>query len=136
LILVDIRSDDDIYYALHCVRFIMKDMPFDESAKQSISVTVLELTRNVIQHGGGIGTLRCELLEDGIQLIVKDWGAGITNADLILQGKYRSSSGLGLGLAGAKRLMDEFTIETSKKGTTIHAIKRIRGNRGRQSTTR
>lgn len=136
MILVDIRNEIDIYYALHCVRFLMKDLPFDESAKQGVSVTVLELARNVVQHGGASGTLRCELIENGIQLTVKDKGPGIPNADEILQGKYRSSSGLGLGLAGAKRLMDEFKIETSKKGTTIYAIKRVSGNRGRETTAR
>ncbi|MDQ1910349.1 ATP-binding protein [Paenibacillus sp. GD4] len=134
MILVDIRTEDDIYYALHCVRFLMRDVPFNESEKQSVSVTVLELARNIIQHGGANGTLRCELTEDKLQLTFTDTGSGISNPEEIMKGRYRSASGLGLGLAGAKRLMDEFTLESSTKGTIIHAAKRINGNRRRTST--
>lgn len=131
MILVDIRNEDDIYYALHCVRFLIKELPFNETEKQSISVTVLELTRNIIQHGGGKGTLYCELQENGIKMTAADEGPGIANPEDILNGRFQSAKGLGLGLAGTKRLMDEFTLESSTKGTIIHVAKRISGNRRR-----
>ena len=58
----------------------------------------------------------------GIEIVAHDEGPGIGNLDEILAGRYRSRTGMGLGLVGAKRLMDELTIETGPgKGTTVTA---------------
>jgi serine/threonine-protein kinase RsbT len=63
-------------------------------------------------------------MDRGIRFIVTDEGPGILNIDEVLNGKKRSvSRGLGLGLSGVQRLMDEFQIETSTKGTKVVAIK-------------
>jgi serine/threonine-protein kinase RsbT len=121
---VNISSEDDIYVALSAVRHFMKRLPFSESDQQKVFVSVSELTRNVLDHACSKGIFYCELIDQGIRFMVIDHGPGIRNVDEALSGKKTSSSrGLGLGLSCAKRLMDEFQIETSTRGTKIVAIK-------------
>jgi serine/threonine-protein kinase RsbT len=121
---VNISSEDDIYFALSAVRHFMKQLPFSESDQQKIFVSVSELTRNILDHACSKGLFYCELMDRGIRFIVTDEGPGILNIDEVLNGKKRSvSRGLGLGLSGVQRLMDEFQIETSTKGTKVVAIK-------------
>jgi serine/threonine-protein kinase RsbT len=121
---VNISSEDDIYFALSTVRHFMKQLPFSESDQQKIFVSVSELTRNILDHAYSKGFFYCELIDQGLRLIVTDEGPGILNLDEVLNGKKRSSSrGLGLGLSGVKRLMDEVHIETSTRGTKIVATK-------------
>jgi serine/threonine-protein kinase RsbT len=121
---VNISSEDDIYYALSTVRHFMKQLSFSESDQQKVFVSVSELTRNVLDHAYSKGIFYCELMDEGIRFIVTDDGPGIVDVDEVLQGKRKSSSrGLGLGLAGVKRLMDEFQIETSTRGTKVVATK-------------
>jgi serine/threonine-protein kinase RsbT len=121
---VNISSENDIFFALSTVRHFMKQLPFSESDQQKIFVSVSELTRNILDHACSKGIFYCELIDRGIRFIVTDEGPGILNIDEVLNGKKISSSrGLGLGLSGVKRLMDEFQIETSTRGTKIVAIK-------------
>jgi serine/threonine-protein kinase RsbT len=121
---VNISSEDDLYFALSTVRHFMKDLPFSESDQQKIFVSVSELTRNILDHAYSKGLFYCELLDQGIRFIVTDEGPGILHLEDVLQGKKVSSSrGLGLGLSGVKRLMDEFQIETSTRGTKIVVTK-------------
>jgi serine/threonine-protein kinase RsbT len=121
---VNISSENDIYFALSTVRHFMKELPFSESDQQKVFVSVSELTRNILDHACSKGLFYCELIDQGIRLTVTDEGPGIHNLDEILSGKKISSSrGLGLGLSGVKRLMDEFHIETSTRGTKVVATK-------------
>ena len=60
-----------------------------------------------------------------LEVTVSDSGSGIPNLDQIFEGRYKSETGLGMGLIGTRRLMDEFHIETSSKGTTVRMAKRI-----------
>jgi serine/threonine-protein kinase RsbT len=72
-----------------------------------------ELARNTLQHGGG-GTARLEALENGVRkglrLTFEDQGPGIANIALAMSDGYSTDSGLGLGLGGSKRLVNEFDI--------------------------
>jgi serine/threonine-protein kinase RsbT len=86
-----------------------------------------ELGRNTIIYGGG-GEVEVSELQDGgrmgLRLVFIDSGPGIENIDLALQDGYSSGSGLGLGLGGARRLSNEFTIESEKgKGTRITIVR-------------
>jgi serine/threonine-protein kinase RsbT len=76
-----------------------------------------------LYHACSKGIFYCELIDQGIRFMVTDDGPGILNVDEALSGKKTSSRGLGLGLSGVKRLMDEFQIETSTRGTKVVAIK-------------
>jgi len=88
-----------------------------------IATAVSELARNALQFGGG-GTVKvCQVVIEGkrgIEIVVEDKGPGIQNLELALKGGHSTSGGLGLGLSGSRRLMDEFNIETApNKGTTV-----------------
>lgn len=122
---IAIRSEDDIFLALHFLRLMMDDLALSEIDKQKVLVSASELTRNILDHANGKGSFYCNIIEDrGIKIVVEDQGKGIDHLDQILNGEsYKHRRGLGLGLAGAKRLMDEFFIETSKEGTKIVCIK-------------
>lgn len=86
-----------------------------------------ELGRNTLQYGGG-GEVMLERVTDGLRAGVKltfsDKGPGIADLDLALTDGYTTGGGLGLGLSGAKRLCDEFDIQTAAgQGTTITITK-------------
>ena len=120
-----IRSDNDIKIALYYVRNILKNLSFSVVDKQKVIVTVSELTQNILDHTDSIGSITCEAIEDrGIQITVQDWGTGIDSTNDNWDGtKSKKKRGLGLGLEGSKRLMDQFVVESSKGGTKIIAVK-------------
>lgn len=127
---VKIQSEDDIYLALGLVRHVMKRMIFSDVEQQMVLVSVSELTRNILDHAGGHGMFRCVRVSKGLQVVVIDKGPGIDHIEQILNGHLSSSKyGLGLGLAGVNRMMDELKIETSSGGTTVIATKWERRHR-------
>ncbi|WP_274365290.1 ATP-binding protein [Paenibacillus thermotolerans] len=116
-----ISTENDIFLALHKVRLLMNQLGFSEMDKQKVIVTVSELTRNILDHAGADGSFACEPVDNlGVRMTFQDNGGGIVDVERILNGERPASfTGLGLGLAGAKRMMDEFRITTSKEGTSI-----------------
>lgn len=86
-----------------------------------------ELGRNTIQHGGG-GHVTIEVISDGIRkgvrLSFKDEGPGISDVALAMKDGYSTGGGLGLGLSGAKRLSNEFSINSTPGGGTSVVITR------------
>lgn len=120
-----IRSEQDIQIAINSVRTIASAFSFSEVDIQKVMVTTSELTQNILDHTGKPGAFSCEYIDGGLKIIVKDNGGGIKGIEKILKGETNfSKKGLGLGLVGAKRLMDDFVVDTSERGTTIIAIKR------------
>ncbi|HET7188351.1 MAG TPA: anti-sigma regulatory factor [Gemmatimonadaceae bacterium] len=86
-----------------------------------------ELARNTLEYGGG-GTLTLEELRDGlragVRLVFEDQGPGIADVSLAMSDGYTSGAGMGLGLGGSKRLVDQFEIEsTPGVGTRITITK-------------
>ena len=82
-----------------------------------------ELARNAVVYGGG-GSVRLELLENGVRkglrLIFADQGPGIPDVEKALQDGFTTGGGLGLGLGGARRLVNEFAIDSAVgRGTTV-----------------
>lgn len=121
---MNIRSEDDIYFALSTVRHMMNELSFTELDQQKVFVSVSELTRNILDHAEGKGDFSCEMIKQGIRITVQDKGPGIAELDQVLSGKRPSESrGLGLGLSGVTRLMDEVKVETSVRGTKVVAVK-------------
>ncbi|MEO7495585.1 MAG: ATP-binding protein [Massilia sp.] len=86
-----------------------------------------ELARNTIKYGGGGAVLALQLAEagrQGVRLVFADDGPGIADVQLALKDGYTSGGGLGLGLGGARRLVDDFAIETrSGEGTAVSITK-------------
>jgi len=86
-----------------------------------------ELARNTLLHGGG-GRAEVQIVTNGrrkgVRLVFTDSGPGIADLDLAFTDGYTTKGGLGLGLSGARRLMDEFEVQTAPgQGTTVTAVK-------------
>ena len=113
-----IRSEQDIVLARQAVRKLTQSLSFSLVDQTKMVTAASELARNTLIYGGG-GSLVWETLSDGarvgLRLTFKDEGPGIADVGLALTDGWTSGSGLGLGLSGAKRLVNEFEID-SKPG--------------------
>lgn len=96
---------------------------FGEVNTALIAISVSELSRNILSHAGrGKVTLRTVSWEGnrGLEIVFADQGPGIEDVDRVLRGGYSAKGSLGIGLSGARRMMDELEIESGRgKGTTI-----------------
>jgi serine/threonine-protein kinase RsbT len=122
-----LRSEEDVVYARQAVRSWAVEMAFSLVDQTKLVTAASELARNTIVYGGG-GTLRLEQVEDGarrgLRLFFEDQGPGIADVERAMQDGYTSGGGLGLGLGGARRLVNEFRIESAPgQGTRITVVK-------------
>lgn len=128
LLAMEIRFEHDVVLARQRARTIAAALKFDVQAQTRIATAVSEVVRNAFQYaGGGSVDFEVENGEEKMVLIsVRDHGPGIPNVDEILNGKYVSKTGMGIGMVGAKRLLDLFEVETKKgKGTLVTLGKAI-----------
>jgi serine/threonine-protein kinase RsbT len=122
-----IRSESDVVLARQIVRNKAAELKFSLVEQTKLVTAVSEIARNALIYGGG-GSLRVDILEDGLKwglrLVIEDQGPGIPDLDVALKDGYTTGAGLGLGLGGAKRLVDDFEIDTSVgAGTRITMAK-------------
>ena len=122
-----IRSESDVVAVRQAVRAWAVEMRFSLVDQTKLVTAASELARNTLIHGGG-GTARLEALEEtprqGIRLIFEDQGPGIEDVKLALTDGYSTGTGLGLGLSGSRRLVNEFEITTRVgEGTRIAVTK-------------
>ncbi len=122
-----IRSDLDIVIARTLARDTAKSLGFGPIDQARIATAVSELARNIFLYAGS-GSVTVREVEKGghkgIEIVCEDQGPGIPDVDMALQDGYSTSRGMGMGLPGAKRLMDEFDITTQDGvGTTIRCCK-------------
>jgi serine/threonine-protein kinase RsbT len=118
-----VRSDVDLMAVREAARGAAAAAGFSLVNQTKLVTAVSELARNAVVHGGGgevlidsvqQGTLR------GVRLVVSDRGPGIADIDQALTDGHTTGRGLGLGLGGARRLVDEFSIESAPgEGTTV-----------------
>ena len=124
-----VRREADIVKVRDRVRRLAREMGFDSTTQIKITTAVSEVTRNIYEYAkqGAITLALAERGPDlGLQVTARDDGPGIDDATLkaILRGSYQSASGLGVGLAGTRKLMDEFDLQTGKgEGTRVTVIK-------------
>ena len=122
-----IRSESDVVAVRQAVRSWAVEMRFSLVDQTKLVTAASELARNTLIHGGG-GTARLEALEDGrrqgIRLIFEDQGPGIPDMKLALTDGFSTGQGLGLGLSGSRRLVNEFEItSTVGEGTKVVVTK-------------
>lgn len=120
-------SEEDLVNARHAIKIHAVDLGFSVMNQTKIITAASELGRNVLEHGRG-GNVHVERIrydeQVGLRLTFRDSGPGIEDMDLALTDGYTSKNGLGLGLTGSKRLMDEFEItSTPGQGTTVSVTK-------------
>jgi serine/threonine-protein kinase RsbT len=122
-----LRAEDDVVRARQAVRAWAVELAFSLVDQTKLVTAASELARNTVVYGGG-GTLRMEVLEDGprtgLRLVFEDAGPGIPDVERALKDGYTTGGGLGLGLGGAKRLVNEFAIQSAPgEGTRITVVK-------------
>jgi signal transduction histidine kinase len=124
-----VRREADIIKVRDRVRRLARELGFDSTTQIKITTAVSEVTRNIYEYAKQ-GAITLALVERGpdmgLQITARDDGPGIDEATLksILRGSYQSASGLGVGLAGTRKLMDEFDLKTGEgQGTRVMVIK-------------
>ena len=121
--LVPLHTEHDIVLARQTVRRLAQELAFSLVDQTKIVTAASELARNTLVYGHG-GHMRWETLvlgaRDGLRLVFEDEGPGITNMDLAMTDGWTSGKGLGMGLTGAKRLVNDFEIDSVPgKGTRV-----------------
>ena len=125
---IRINDDMDILHARKAGRQLAEDLGFRPVDCIKVATAITELVRNCLLYaGGGFAALSTVTRDDGkigIRILVEDSGPGIEDIDKAMKDGFSTSNGLGVGLPGVMRLMDEFEVQTEPgKGTTVKAIK-------------
>lgn len=128
---VTIAGEADILSARQSGRELARSAGFSVGDQTVIACAISEIARNMVLYARR-GEIRFQVANDGdmsaLVIVATDRGPGIVDVDLALQEGYSTSGGLGLGLPGARRLMDEFAIDSQRgRGTTI-TMKKWRRN--------
>ena len=128
---IGIKVESDIVVARRTVREAATQIGFSMTDVTRIVTAASELARNIFKYAGeGVMCWRCVESDgrSGLELQFVDHGPGIPDIELALQGGYSTGDGLGMGLPGAKRLMDEMEIQSAVgQGTTV-TLKKWRKN--------
>jgi len=124
---VPIDSDGDIIIARQKGRALAAELGFSPTDVVRVATAISELARNVLSYAAR-GEIRLAPVHVrnrcGIAIVAADQGPGIADIEKAMQDAYSTSGGLGLGLPGVRRLMDEFKIESAVgQGTTVSATK-------------
>jgi serine/threonine-protein kinase RsbT len=125
---VPIRSGDDVVRVRQQVRTAAAENGLSLVDQTKLVTAASELARNTLVHGGG-GVAQIEVVKSptgraGVKLHFTDEGPGITDIGLALTDGWTSGTGLGLGLSGARRLVDEFELDSKPgAGTSVTVVK-------------
>jgi serine/threonine-protein kinase RsbT len=126
-LVVAIKSVGDIVSARLQGRLLAATLGFSASDLTVIATAISEVARNIVEHAGRgeIRLARCQNgSAHGVRVVARDQGPGIPDVQKALLDGYSTRRGLGLGLPGARRLMDEFEIVSSVgRGTTVRMTK-------------
>lgn len=122
-----LRAPEDIVVARQIARALAVRLGFSLIDQTKVVTATSELARNTVVHGLG-GVMEVEILQKGtrkgIALAFVDRGPGIDDVPLAMKDGYTTKKGMGLGLSGSKRLVDEFAIEsTPGAGTRVSIVK-------------
>ncbi len=124
-----LHSSEDIIRTRRAVRAWMVEMKFSLVDQTKMITAASELARNTVEYGRG-GIARIDALEDeprrGLRLMFEDHGPGITDVPLAMKDGFTTGAGLGLGLGGSKRLVNEFDIWSAPgEGTRVTIVRWI-----------
>lgn len=122
-----IQQESDVVKARNLASMLAQELQLDKTSSIRVGTAVSELCRNMLEYaGGGIVDFRYAERNGQAGLVIRfsDKGPGITQLDAIRSGSYKSPHGMGVGLIGSQRLMDDFDIQTEAgRGTTITVAK-------------
>jgi signal transduction histidine kinase/DNA-binding response OmpR family regulator len=129
ILAVAIEQETDIILVRQRTRSIAAALGFDPQDQTRITTAVSEIVRNTLEYGGG-GRIEYGIsgiaAEQALTIVVEDQGRGIADPKAILEGRHRSTTGMGVGIVGARRLMDGFALDsTLGKGTRVTMAKTL-----------
>ena len=118
-----VRGETDVVLVRQTVRTWSVQQGFTLVDQTKMVTAASEIARNTVLYGGG-GTVRIEALSDGgrkgLRLVFEDHGPGIPDVDLAMRDGYSTGTGLGMGLGGARRLVNDFRIDSRPgQGTKV-----------------
>lgn len=122
-----LRTERDVVQARQRAREIAAELGLDNQDQIRLATATSEIARNAFRYArNGKVEFAVSLEEPQCLLVtVSDSGPGIANLEEILAGRYKSETGMGMGIIGTRRLMDEFEIDATPSGTTVRMEKRI-----------
>lgn len=137
---VKVAVEAHVYMAAHQVKALARQMGFNQADQTRLETVTSELARNIVLYAGE-GTIKVQVVTKdkrrGLQIQALDNGPGIADIEQAMKDGYSTSGGLGSGLGGAKRMMDEFHIESAPgQGTTVMAIKWLNTKHETRNTKR
>ncbi len=126
---LSLEMDDDVVHARQCARVVAQHVGFGAQDQTRIATALSEIARNALGYAGGgkVDFLLRRGAKPSLVVRVRDSGKGIENLSSILEGRYVSPTGMGLGIAGARRLMDTLEVQTAPTGTTVTMDKAVPG---------
>jgi signal transduction histidine kinase/CheY-like chemotaxis protein len=137
LLQVVIAAETDLVQVRSRTRRLAELVGFDLQDQTRITTAVSEIVRNAYEyaHGGHISfRLTGEARRPNFEIVVRDRGPGIRDLDAVLSGTRKSPTGMGIGLTGARRLMDDFEIVSlAGEGTTVRLAKALPANAGQMT---
>jgi serine/threonine-protein kinase RsbT len=124
---VAIRTDADVVTARQEARTLGAALGFGTTDLTLLATAISEVARNITTYAGE-GEVRLRVVErtgrQGVEVVASDEGPGITDVERAMQDGYTTGNGLGLGLPGTRRLVDDFQLDTTPGvGTTIRLVK-------------
>src|SRR4051794_15739017 len=133
-----IKTEEDVVEARRQARDIAAKLGLDANDQTRMATAVSEIARNAYHYaGGGAAEFLVDAEAGRFEARISDSGPGIAELKKILGGTYRSKTGMGLGVIGAKRLMDDFRIESNPgEGTLITLSKNLPAHLPRQTPQR
>jgi signal transduction histidine kinase len=126
LLTLSLHHDQDVVTARQRAAHIASLLGFDLSEQTRIATAVCEVARNAFCYTGAgqvVYQIEFESAPNALIVDVVDKGRGIPHLDDVMAGRYRSQTGMGMGILGARRLMDRFHIDSSTQGTTVRMTK-------------
>ena len=126
-LVVPIRTEIDVVIARQRARELASQLRFSSSELTLIATAISEVARNIVFYAGA-GEITLRIVEQGqrrgLVVFASDRGPGIADIERAMQDGYSTSRGLGIGLPGSKRLMDEFVVSSEVgKGTVVTMTK-------------
>lgn len=118
---IALRNERDVVQARQRAREIAQLVGFDNQEQIRLATATSEMARNAFRYarGGKVSFTVQQGKNPALEIVISDSGPGITNLDEIFEGRYRSDTGMGLGIIGTKRLMDKFEITSGVSGTVV-----------------
>jgi anti-sigma regulatory factor (Ser/Thr protein kinase) len=124
---IPLRNERDVVQSRQRAREIAAMLGFDNQEQIRLATATSEMARNAFRYARQ-AKVEFELTEENpqrLEVVVSDHGPGIPNMDEIMEGRYRSRTGMGLGILGTRRLMDGFEISSTSSGTVVRMSKEL-----------